>query len=707
MTVTASLLLALGCKRKPEGAEPVASPPPVEYRFVLASVALVRARPDPGAEVLARRAIGTRVEVKGRAERFLEVESDGVRGYLFEGLLSKSEPKLSELIARHDAAPPDALEDRRTWAERAAALAPDDEEAVRRLVEVLEKLGDQKALHRARRGLDTIRATKAAEATALAAASSTQTSAVSAKAPSRECLDASPKRSLEVKFDLSLPPRGGGVDEGEEPGQGCPEAGGCSYSVHDVGAVVGPICAGARLLIVSTFEDPCVCKCEGVPSGNSTNLRFLELEEGWVPVSHRDTPPRWALEVIGGKVLSDLVVEVAGLRLDAPEEIDLGARKILRRGFDGVRSSDQPIGPKVHQVDGWALHEDGERFVLPRPDGTAVFYERFIPELEEGFMTLDLELDETKTSTHARTEGRYVYLERRPVDHALRAIGRVRATGAEVSTFGETIPPEWAGRYESYADAVRAYREAYGEPRELLSQAIYLAKIPHLLWRDPFGELHMFVREELVPPEIAEPLVYLYAPSPTKVRLDIGDGVALVAADPPYEGGWSVRTRPDGRLEDLASGRVLSAIFWEGRSVLAPEPKRGLVVARSRVRAALEEVLPKLGLAPHEVDDFVTYWAPRLRSAPYYRLSFLDTKEVEPMASLEVTPRPDVSIRVHMDAWPLSAPIETPPLEFRPVPPRKGLVLVEWSGFRRGTPPVPYFAANSPTLCVPRRDVAD
>lgn len=701
MLLALTLFGAAACKRdSSEGADPsapVAAPAP-EHRYVLASVGLVRRAPDPGAEVVARWPIGTRVELHGRQDRFFRVERDGVGGYLYESLLTEQEPRLEELLARHDALAPEALEERRIWAERAAALAPEDEPAVRRLVLVLERLGDQKALRRARAGLDRILATKVAETSTSTGAATTTASS----APSQRCLDERPGRALVVHFDLSVPAIGGGMDEGEDEPQSCPAAGGCSYSVQAVGTVTGPSCAGARLLVVSTYEDPCVCKCEGA-DGTSTSLRFLELREGWIPVGHREAPPRWAQAVLGVSVLTERTADVAGLRLDPPEEIELGARRLLRRGYDGMRSSNQAIGPKVHSVQGWALHEDGPRYVLPRPDGTAVYYERYVPELEEGFMVEDLELDAARTSSLARASGRYVYLEPRGAPPELSAVGRVRASGDPVFVYEDPSHGDLDGRYEWYAEAVRQYRDNYDEPRAVLGKDQYLALLPLLLWRDPFGETHVFTREELVPPEMAEPLVYLYAPSATRVHLDVGPGVELLAADPPYEAGWSVRTRADGHLHDLSRDRVIPAVFWEGRSAWLPEPTDGFVVPAERVRAKLEEVLPKLGLAPREVGDFVDYWAPRLRAAPYYRLSFLGAAVMDRLAPLVVDPAPDVVLRVHLDAAPLTRPIPITAPVFGPIPERRGLVLVEWSGFRRGRPAVPYFARNSPELCRPRR----
>lgn len=698
LLVAACFTSSVGCKRSAVESDLGVSEPPPEIRYVLASVAIVRARPDPGAEVVARWPIGTRFVVRGRDERFLRVDQEGVRGFLFEGLSTDREPRLSELLASYDATAEGALAERRTWAERAAALAPDDEEAVRRLVEVLEKLGDQKALLRARRGLDTIRTAKAAEA---AASNATTTSTTPGwVGPGPDCLAKNDELELEVRFDLSEPQLVGSMEHIDE--DSCPEPGGCSYQLQVAGVVTGPKCAGARLLVLNTFEDGCVCKCEG-ETGQSQSLRFVDLGGVWVPVAHQDRAPEWALRELGAKVLGALQLQIRGLELEAPEELALDARRRLRKSWDGLRFGDQPAAAEVRTVEGLELHQVGTRYVLPRPDGTAAHYERVVPECEEGFATTELELDPARTSTHARVTSRYVPLESVFGEPPLTTVGRVRATKDSLFVFSRPEQAGWEQRYEHYVEATRRYREDFGEDRELLSRAEFLARIPTLVWRDPFGQYHAFIREELVVPEMAEPLIYLYAPEPTQVRVDVGEGVELLAADPPYEAGWSVTTRPDGALLDRASQRVIPAIFWEGRSLPLPDPEEGFVVPAAQVRATLEAVLPKLGLDARETADFVAYWAPRLRAAPYYQLSFLDPGRIDQMAPLLVHPKPDVFIRVHLDAKPLVTPVVLRAPRFRPVPERAGLVLVEWSGFRRASPLEPYSARNSPERCVPRR----
>lgn len=690
----------LGCKRSSDDAVPpaVGPAPAVEVRYVLASVAVVRAAPDPGAEAVARWPIGTRVVVAGRQDRFIRVDQDGVRGFLFEGLLSETEPKLAALIASYDKAPEGAFEERRTWAERAAALAPDDEGAVRRLVDVLDRLGDRKALLRARRGLETILAAKAAEA-----AASTQTASTSIarfQGPGRACLAASPRRDVQVRFDHNSPVISGSVDE---ESQGCSEPEGCSYWLQVVGEVTGTSCTGARLVVLQTEEGGCLCKCDEADAIVPTTLRFLDLGDAWVPVMHREEAPRWALQALGKIVVTEEHVTVAGLSLDAPDEIDLGDRKRLRRAWDGLRFENKPGGSVVKAAGGHQLYADGARFMLPRPDGTVVSYERLIPEREEGISTEDIDFDVAKTSTQARVATRYVFHDGVASLPKLVPVGRVRETKDELYTYALAEDAQWDERYANYAAATEQYRQVYGKEREQLSKRSFIDRIPLLLWADPFGEYHVFIREDLVVPEMAEPLVYLYAPQPTRVRIDVGENVELIAADPPYEAGWSVRTRADGQLDDLSSGRVISSVFWEGRSSLLPEPRTGFVVAADEVRGKLEEVLPKLGLAAREVTDFVEYWAPRLQAAPYYRLSFLDPRLVDRMAPLLLSPAPDVSVRVHMDAKPLARREKIAAPSFAPVPERRGLVLVEWSGFRRAQPSVPYYARNSPAMCLPRR----
>lgn len=150
--------------------------------YVIGSVALVRIEPIDGAQIAAKLPIGTRGSFKGLpaeissrphkdcmgAEKHtgskwscvcfdsLSVEyGEQFCGWVSTDLLVKEEPKLASLLTKFDKTPHDDLAERRKWAERSVALEPLSVPAQQRLIDVLEKLGDTKALESAKRSFES------------------------------------------------------------------------------------------------------------------------------------------------------------------------------------------------------------------------------------------------------------------------------------------------------------------------------------------------------------------------------------------------------------------------------------------------------------------------------------------------------------------------------------------------------------------------
>ena len=61
----------------------------------------------------------------------------------------------------------------------------------------------------------------------------------------------------------------------------------------------------------------------------------------------------------------------------------------------------------------------------------------------------------------------------------------------------------------------------------------------------------------------------------------------------------------------------------------------------------MEDRLTALGLTESEQDAFISYWLPYLYEHDYNVISF-DKSQYEEAAELEITPEPDVMIRVFM-----------------------------------------------------------
>lgn len=93
--------------------------------------------------------------------------------------------------------------------------------------------------------------------------------------------------------------------------------------------------------------------------------------------------------------------------------------------------------------------------------------------------------------------------------------------------------------------------------------------------------------------------------------------------------------------------------------------------------------MKEMGLSDKEIADFKEFWLPKMPATPYVRLSWLLTPEMDTLAPLAVSPKPDSSIRVFLDFEGLNSKIDIAP-QVLPHYERKGFTLVEWGGLLKG-----------------------
>ncbi len=177
-----------------------------------------------------------------------------------------------------------------------------------------------------------------------------------------------------------------------------------------------------------------------------------------------------------------------------------------------------------------------------------------------------------------------------------------------------------------------------------------------------------------------KPIIYLYPEEETEVSVSLGFPEKLTTVYPAYNNGWKVLARPDGSLTDLATGRGLYALYWEGTAKDLPEFKEGFVVAGADSARFLEEKLAQLGLSEREAEEFIIYWLPKLEKSPYNLIRFETIEEIEAQMPLDIYPTPDTVIRVMMDFKALGEKIAIPEQVLPETPKREGFTAVEWGG---------------------------
>lgn len=178
-----------------------------------------------------------------------------------------------------------------------------------------------------------------------------------------------------------------------------------------------------------------------------------------------------------------------------------------------------------------------------------------------------------------------------------------------------------------------------------------------------------------------KPVIYLYPENTTEVKVELNPGGEFLFTYPVYNNGWTVTAHPDGTLQQ--ADKTFKYLFWEGRSLIPPtlQAGEGFVKTTNELTAFFEEKLAHLGLNSIEIQDFITYWVPRMQSHEKHLVRFIFNEAYNPIATIQVCPQPDQMIRVFMVWSPLEkdqeVKINEPQL---PALQRKGFTLVEWGG---------------------------
>ena len=223
-----------------------------------------------------------------------------------------------------------------------------------------------------------------------------------------------------------------------------------------------------------------------------------------------------------------------------------------------------------------------------------------------------------------------------------------------------------------------------GEYVETVSYNDFVGTHPMFFWKHPFGDAIAFMRSDVVPAaEKAKPVIYLYPEKEEKINVKVAPVGGFTVTDPEYGDGWVVSATPEGVITNSVDEKQYPYLFWEGgKDGVVVTPKEGFVVAKADVPEVLENTLSQFGLNEQERADFKEFWVPKLSRAPYYFLTFISRSEIDRVAPMTISPKPDTVIRVLMDYKPLTEAVDVEPLTITPTL-RTGFTVVEWGGIVR------------------------
>jgi hypothetical protein len=182
--------------------------------------------------------------------------------------------------------------------------------------------------------------------------------------------------------------------------------------------------------------------------------------------------------------------------------------------------------------------------------------------------------------------------------------------------------------------------------------------------------------------QVKKPVVYLYPREKTSVKVVVEPVGEFSAQYPRTEHGtWQMVAMPDGTLFDPRTEKKYSYLFWEADhlATLAIDVARAHCVRGDDAERFLDDVSMKLGLNDKERTDFVSFWVPALSQNPLSLVQLMIGAEVEAIAKMTVTPRPDAELRLFMMFQRVPEPVAcgAPAV---PMVKRTGFTVVEWGG---------------------------
>lgn len=252
--------------------------------------------------------------------------------------------------------------------------------------------------------------------------------------------------------------------------------------------------------------------------------------------------------------------------------------------------------------------------------------------------------------------------------------------------FGDT-PDVRLGGVTVEGDTMTLYRRVHteidGDPNDMTG---YVIVVPTDASATYVRTENLYLPDDLsrsVDVTCAKPILYLYPAEDTELTVTLGHPEKLSCVYPAYHDGWNILAEPDGTLTDLATGRSLYALYWEGRNADFEMADEGFCVAGKDTAAFLEDKLALLGLSEREAEEMIVYWLPQMEQNAYNYIRFASAEEIKNYMPLSFSAQPDSVIRVTMVWKALDAPIEVTEQKIE-TPARYGFVAVEWGGVRLG-----------------------
>lgn len=179
---------------------------------------------------------------------------------------------------------------------------------------------------------------------------------------------------------------------------------------------------------------------------------------------------------------------------------------------------------------------------------------------------------------------------------------------------------------------------------------------------------------------VDKPVIYVYGKQKENVSIKLDLKGSFLFTYPQYTNGWNFTANPDGTI--LMNDKKYHYLFWDGKLTIETDKldlSTGFVIKKNNLVGFFEEKLKLMGLNSQEIEDYITYWCPRMSINEKNYIHFIFNEDYNKYASINVDPKPDHMFRVCM-LW--SKANEKIPVKEQKIETfnRSGFTVIEWGG---------------------------
>lgn len=195
-------------------------------------------------------------------------------------------------------------------------------------------------------------------------------------------------------------------------------------------------------------------------------------------------------------------------------------------------------------------------------------------------------------------------------------------------------------------------------------------------------EIDINFMSSIYPVIMDKPVIYAYAPTSTRVHIELALKGELLFTYPTYKKGWDFTTDANGTIK--MNNQQYKYLFWEGETAINSSLmtwNEGFVVEKENLLLFFEDKLTAMGLSSIEQQDYITYWVPLMNKNEKNYIHFIFNEEYNEYANISITPKPDNMFRVFM-LWTKADNFKDINIPEQIIPSFKheGFTIVEWGG---------------------------